>query len=133
MGGGFIDRVAVIRAEKAKRLVIRENLKTFLLTNEDDKERILLEREEDGCECNRRGTNILELSSHVRVMKEKRGREIRRFYFFLEGKVLRNGEEKEKKDSSGNLYRVVSSIESRTIVSLEKKEKLGIIIWISYN
>lgn len=73
------------------------------------------------------------LSSHVRVMKEKRGREIRRFYFFLEGKVLRNGEEKEKKDSSGNLYRVVSSIESRTIVSLEKKEKLDIIIWISYN
>lgn len=116
-------------------MAIRENLKTFLLTsaNEDDKERILLEREEDGCECNRRGTNILELSSHVRVMKEKRGREIRRFYFFLEGKVLRNGEEKEKKDSSGNLYRVVSSIESRTIVSLEKKEKLDIIIWISYN
>lgn len=114
-------------------MAIREDLKTFLLTsaNEDDKERILLEREEDGCECNR--TNILELSSHVRVMKEKRGREIRRFYFFLEGKVLRNGEEKEKKDSSGNLYRVVSSIESRTIVSLEKKEKLGIIIWISYN
>lgn len=135
MGGGFIDRAAVIRAEKAKRLAIRENLKTFLLTsaNEDDKERILLEREEDGCECNRRGTNILELSSHVRVMKEKRGREIRRFYFFLEGKVLRNGEEKEKKDSSGNLCRVVSSIESRTIVSLEKKEKLDIIIWISYN
>lgn len=65
--------------------------------------------------------------------ERKEEREIRRFYFFLEGKVLRNGEEKKKKDSSGNLYRVVSSIESRTIVSLEKKEKLDIIIWISYN
>lgn len=49
MGGGFIDRAAVIRAEKAKRLAIREILKTFLLAsaNEDDKERILLEKRMD--------------------------------------------------------------------------------------
>ena len=52
---GFIDRVI---GEKAKRLAIREDLKTFLLTsaNEDDKERILLERKEDG--CNRREGQI---------------------------------------------------------------------------
>lgn len=88
MGGGFIDRAAVIRAEKAKRLAIREDLKTFLLTsaNEDDKERILLEREEDGCECNRRGTNILELSSHVRVMKEKRREKLDDSIFFSKEK-----------------------------------------------
>lgn len=74
------------------------------------------------------GTNILEASSHVRVMKEKRKREIRRFYFFFLGEKeeLRNRAEEEKKDSSGNLLsRVVSSeIESRALFcENEKKEE----------
>lgn len=48
-GGDLSIERRVIR-EKAKRLAIREDLKTFLLTsaNEDDKERILLERKQDG-------------------------------------------------------------------------------------
>lgn len=56
-GGDLSIERRVIR-EKAKRLAIREDLKTFLLTsaNEDDKERILLERKEDG--CNRREGQI---------------------------------------------------------------------------
>lgn len=56
-GGDLSIERRVIR-EKAKRLAIREDLKTFLLTsaNEDDKERILLERKEDG--CNRREEQI---------------------------------------------------------------------------
>ena len=65
------------------------------------------------------GANILESSSHVRVMKERRRREIRRFYFFLEGKVLRNGCRGAKKIHL-EIFHVVSSIESKTIVQRKR-------------